>query len=193
MSAPTLPEDHTALIMHLILGCLQLTPSQYEALKRHEKVQDVHTDGAVHTHQAIDQLQTQQNAAWDVDRMDQPNLPLDGTYRYTSDGTGVNAYVIDTVRFLFHVTITIQILAALHPAPPPLLCVMPALQATLLQSVHRINFPTCCAHVPSLYLPQNAQICSNVYSHLPSPLPNSHEAMSVGHPQRSRGVPILSC
>ncbi|KAK9865466.1 hypothetical protein WJX84_003473 [Apatococcus fuscideae] len=72
-----------------------LTPAQYSQLERHEQIQDVHTDGIVHTHQ-IEQVQTQQNVGWDLDRMDQPQLPLDGNYRYTSDGTGVNAYIIDT-------------------------------------------------------------------------------------------------
>ena len=84
---------------------MQLSPAQFDELQRHEKVQDVHTDGLVHTHQEIDQLQTQQNAAWDLDRMDQPQLPLDGTYRYTSDGTGVNAYVIDTVSYFVSVSL----------------------------------------------------------------------------------------
>lgn len=39
---------------------------------------------------------TQNNATWGLDRIDQANLPLNSTYSYDFDGTGVNAYVIDT-------------------------------------------------------------------------------------------------
>src|SRR5690606_18930269 len=39
---------------------------------------------------------TQNNATWGLDRIDQANLPLNNTYSYDYDGTGVNAYVIDT-------------------------------------------------------------------------------------------------
>ena len=39
---------------------------------------------------------TQNNATWGLDRIDQANLPLNNTYNYDFDGTGVNAYVIDT-------------------------------------------------------------------------------------------------
>lgn len=39
---------------------------------------------------------TQNNATWGLDRIDQGPLPLSTTYTYTSTGSGVNAYVIDT-------------------------------------------------------------------------------------------------
>jgi len=39
---------------------------------------------------------TQNNATWGLDRIDQANLPLNNTYVYDQNGTGVNAYVVDT-------------------------------------------------------------------------------------------------
>ncbi len=38
----------------------------------------------------------QPNASWGLDRINQRTLPLDKGYSYNSNGTGVNAYVIDT-------------------------------------------------------------------------------------------------
>jgi subtilisin family serine protease len=43
---------------------------------------------------------TQTNATWGLDRVDQRNLPLSGTYSYERTGAGVTAYVIDSgIRF----------------------------------------------------------------------------------------------
>ncbi|GAB2941443.1 hypothetical protein GCM10027280_32480 [Micromonospora polyrhachis] len=39
---------------------------------------------------------TQNNAPWNLDRIDQPALPLSTTYNFTSQGTGVKAYIIDS-------------------------------------------------------------------------------------------------
>ena len=39
---------------------------------------------------------TQSGATWGLDRIDQRNLPLSGTYTFTGNGSGVRVYVIDT-------------------------------------------------------------------------------------------------
>lgn len=42
-------------------------------------------------------IETSQSVStWNLDRIDQRQLPLDGFYGYTSTGTGVTAYIIDT-------------------------------------------------------------------------------------------------
>ena len=38
----------------------------------------------------------QPSATWGIDRIDQTNLPLSGSYEYLKDGTGVHAYILDT-------------------------------------------------------------------------------------------------
>jgi len=67
-----------------------LTPQAVEQLRRNPRVEYVAQDGWV-------QLDTTQaSATWGLDRIDQRNLPLNGTYTYAGNGQGVRVYVIDT-------------------------------------------------------------------------------------------------
>jgi subtilisin family serine protease len=45
---------------------------------------------------------TQTGATWGLDRIDQRNLPLNGTYNYDQTGAGVTAYIIDTGIHVTH-------------------------------------------------------------------------------------------
>ncbi|MDQ2995509.1 MAG: S8 family peptidase [Chloroflexota bacterium] len=68
----------------------RLNPSQLGAMRRNPNVAYVEQD------QVITSDTTQSSATWGLDRIDQRNLPLSGTYTYTKNGTGVYAYIIDT-------------------------------------------------------------------------------------------------
>lgn len=62
-------------------------------VRNNPNVASIEYDKTVFSGQA---LTTQSNATWGLDRINQRNMPLDGTYSYATTGAGVTAYVIDT-------------------------------------------------------------------------------------------------
>jgi subtilisin family serine protease len=69
---------------------VQMTEARASALSRDSRVAFVEEDGLVTA------VSSQNNATWGLDRIDQRDLPLNGTYNYNSTGSGVDAYIIDT-------------------------------------------------------------------------------------------------
>jgi subtilisin family serine protease len=72
----------------------RLTDAQLSRVRADARVAYVEADGEAYV------STTQTGATWGLDRVDQLNLPLTGTFTYTRTGFGVTAYVIDTgIRF----------------------------------------------------------------------------------------------
>ncbi len=76
---------------HAVRGfAARMSTAQAQAVAQDPRVAWVEEDAEIH----LDTTQT--GATWGLDRIDQRNLPLDGNYTFNVDGTGVNAYIIDT-------------------------------------------------------------------------------------------------
>jgi len=68
-----------------------LPAAALEGIRRNPLVAYVEPDAAAQLHQT-----TQNNATWGLDRVDQRDLPLSGTYTYNNNGSGTNVYIFDT-------------------------------------------------------------------------------------------------
>jgi subtilisin family serine protease len=93
--ASELSSTHNGRVKHVYQNAIngfavEMTEEEAEAMSQDFRVAYVEED------QIITLDATQTNPPWGLDRIDQRNRPLNGTYIFNWTGSGVRAYVIDT-------------------------------------------------------------------------------------------------
>jgi hypothetical protein len=79
---------------------LRMSEAQVQKLLQDPRVAYVQENGYVQV------SATQTGATWGIDRVDQTSLPLNQTYNYNNNGSGVHAYIVDTGVRLTHTQFT---------------------------------------------------------------------------------------
>lgn len=93
-TAKSVASTHQAKVLYVWKAALkgmgiEIPDAAVAALRRNPGVAEVEQDRVAYL------STTQTGATWGLDRVDQRALPLDGSYTYYGDGTGVTAYIID--------------------------------------------------------------------------------------------------
>ena len=93
--ANSLAREHRGRLLHVYDAALRgfaiaVPPAAAAALARNPRVRYVEQDSERFI------VDTQPNATWGLDRIDQRDLPLSGTYTYTTTAAGVHVYIVDT-------------------------------------------------------------------------------------------------
>jgi subtilisin family serine protease len=77
---------------NLLVGfVVEISEQQLASLREEPEVNYIEQDRVAYAFQT-----EQSSAVWGIDRIDQRNLPLSGTYVYNNTGEGVSAYIFDT-------------------------------------------------------------------------------------------------
>lgn len=91
-----LPEAEKTFSNTITAKVYDLSKEQAEALSEDPNVAFIEKD------QIITINSTQSNATWNLDRLDQKDLPLNGKFSFADAKTNVNVYVIDTGIYASH-------------------------------------------------------------------------------------------
>jgi subtilisin family serine protease len=99
--ASEMTRSHRGKVIHRYRRALngfavELTERRMRAMANDPRVAYIEADRIVRINAS------QSAASWGLDRVDQRDLPLDGTYNYNTNSAAVNAYVIDTGIRLSH-------------------------------------------------------------------------------------------
>ncbi len=93
--AEALAKAHSGRVLHVYEDALRgftvaMSATQAAAMARNPNVRYIEQDSVMEI------VDTQPNATWGLDRIDQHDLPLDGAYTFNTPAVNVSAYIIDT-------------------------------------------------------------------------------------------------
>ncbi len=93
--AEAIAKAHGGSLLHIYEDALRgftarMSPAAAAALSRNPNVRYIEQDSVMEV------VETQPGATWGLDRIDQHDLPLGGTYTYNTPAMNVSVYIIDT-------------------------------------------------------------------------------------------------